>query len=140
MNTFAERLKSAIENKGLSKYKISKDTKITEATLSNYCNDENTRNYNASIVNQLARYLDVDSEWLLSGTGKKPDFVHTVAKKVSDRELQYFPNKTKVDIPEDISLIIASYEKQLEIKDEQINRLEERITHLMGIIENKLCR
>jgi len=122
---FRDRLIRAIEEKGISKYQIAKETRITEATLSNYCNGKGKPS--PSIVMQLATFLDVDFDWLLNGVGddenKKLIFSDPGAKYLILGKKK-FPDKSAV-------AVISHLEKQLNEKDKLIGKLT-------SIIENKL--
>jgi len=122
---FRDRLTRAIEEKGISKYQIAKETKITEATLSNYCNGKGKPS--PSIVMQLASFLDVDFHWLLSGTGddenNKLVFSDPAAKYLVLSKKK-FPEKSS-------GAVISHLEKQLNEKNKLIDRLT-------SIIEKKI--
>ena len=122
---FRDRLIRAIEEKGISKYQIAKETKITEATLSNYCNGKGKPS--PSIVMQLASFLDVDFDWLLNGTGGDDNnrlVFSDPAAKYLILSKKKFPEKNS-------KTVISHLEKQLSEKDKLIDRLT-------SIIENKL--
>ena len=122
---FRDRLTRAIEEKGISKYQIAKETKITEATLSNYCNGKGKPS--PSIVMQLAGFLDVDYDWLLNGTGDEDNnrlVFSDPAAKYLILSKKKFPEKNS-------KTVISHLEKQLNEKDKLIDKLT-------SIIENKL--
>ena len=122
---FRDRLTRAIEEKGISKYQIAKETRITEATLSNYCNGKGKPS--PSIVMQLASFLDVDFDWLLNGTGDDDN-----NKLVfSDPAAKYLILSKKKFPEKNSSTVISHLEKQLNEKDRFIDRLT-------SIIESKL--
>ncbi len=120
---FKDRLVKVIEEKGLSRYKIAKETKITEATLSNYCNGK--VNPSPSIVMQLANYLEIDFNWLITGNE---------SSKISEPKEKYtILSKMKLTNKE-YSSVILHLEKQIEEKDKIIAKLthiiEERLNNL----------
>lgn len=61
---FKDRLKIAIENKGVTPYAIGRDTKVSKVSVMNYLNGTKPNIGNISI---LADYLGVSVEWLISG-------------------------------------------------------------------------
>jgi len=65
---FKDRLKNILDNRGISSYKVSKDTKISRATMGNYLKGETEPN--KANIKLIADYLDVDSDWLLTGKGE----------------------------------------------------------------------
>ena len=125
---FKDRLTRAIEEKGISKYQIAKETKITEATLSNYCNGKGKPS--PSIVMQLASFLDVDYDWLLNGIGAEDDnnlvFADPVAKYLILGKKK-FPEKSS-------TAVISHLEKQINEKDKIIDRLTSIIEQKMDVI------
>ncbi len=127
---FKERLIKAIEERGVSRYKIAKETKITEATLSNYCNGKVSPS--PSIVMQLATYLDVDYEWLLKGSSNE----HMSNTRVAEPKEKYaILGKTKLNSKE-LASILSFLEKEIEEKNKLINKLtkiiEEKIEKLVS--------
>lgn len=60
---FKDRLKIAIENKGVTPYAIGRDTKVSKVSVLNYLNGTKPNIGNISI---LAEYLGVSVEWLIS--------------------------------------------------------------------------
>ncbi len=128
---FSERLIEAINRKGVSRYRIAKDTKITEATLSNYFNGKVRPS--RSIVKQLAEYLGVDYYWLLNGevrldTVSDPDG-NPSAEKTSGRKTKY--NKS------DQNGVIRLLESRLKELENQLKKKDEQIDHLIRILESK---
>jgi len=122
---FRDRLTRAIEEKGITKYQIAKETKITEATLSNYCNGKGKPS--PSIVMQLASFLGVDFNWLLNGTGDDDN-----NKLVfSDPAAKYLVLSKKKFTEKSSGAVISHLEKQLNEKNKLIDRLT-------SIIEKKI--
>lgn len=67
---FKDRLKIAIENKGVRPYAIGRDTKVSKVSVLNYLNGTKPNIGNISI---LAEYLGVSVEWLISGESIQTD-------------------------------------------------------------------
>lgn len=67
---FKDRLKIAIENKGVTPYAIGRDTKVSKVSVLNYLNGTKPNIDNISI---LAEYLGVSVEWLISGENIQTD-------------------------------------------------------------------
>lgn len=63
--SFQERLRKILENKGISSYRVSKDLKISQGSMTNYLNGNTMPN--ASIMKQLCEYLNTTEGWLLDG-------------------------------------------------------------------------
>ena len=61
---FKDRLKIAIENKGVTPYAIGRDTKVSKVSVMNYLNGTKP---NIGNINILADYLGVNVGWLISG-------------------------------------------------------------------------
>ncbi|MDR3061226.1 MAG: helix-turn-helix domain-containing protein [Dysgonamonadaceae bacterium] len=130
---FSQRLVETIRKRGLSRYKIAQDTKITEATLSNYSNGK--VNPSPSIVKQLADYLGVDYNWLLTGEGNGE--ILTGSNILADSTSTYRARKKKYS-KNDLNSIIDYFESQLKTKDTIIKNHMEDLSVRMTSIENKL--
>ncbi|GHS91008.1 hypothetical protein FACS1894203_0980 [Bacteroidia bacterium] len=130
---FSQRLVETIRKRGLSRYRIAQDTKITEATLSNYCNGK--VNPSPSIVKQLADYLGVDYNWLLIGEESKE--ILSSSNVLSDSTSTYRARKKKYS-KNDLSSVIDYFESQLKTKDSIINNHMKDLSVRMASIENKL--
>ena len=117
---FADRLNELIEKKRVSRYQISKDTGVTEATLSNYSKGKG--NPNTSIVKQLADYFEVNHEWLLHGDGEDEHLQARLTEKEPAYHTDY-PAKKQRATTSDLSVIVTFFEKQLAEKDALINHL-----------------
>ncbi len=129
---FSKRLVETISRLGLSRYKIAKDTKITEATLSNYCNGKVSPS--PSIVKQLSDYLGVEYNWLMTGEGKSASGNSNV---ISDSTTTYRARKKKY-VKNDLKSIIDFFESQLKTKDEVLTHNLEDIRNRLDSIEQKL--
>jgi transcriptional regulator with XRE-family HTH domain len=124
--TFSERLIKSIEKRGISRYRISQDTKITEATLSNYCNGKG--NPSPSIVKQLSDYLKIDYYWLLNGEAREGKNLLT------DKTILY---KKKDLNKADINTILTALQEDSRKKDEMILLFNKIIEKLDILIEKK---
>ena len=130
---FSKRFAELIEKRGLTRYQIAQNTKITEATLSNYCNNKGKPS--PSIVKQLADYLSVDYLWLLNGEGMDNTF--TGGNKISDSTTAYRARKKKYS-KTDLNSIIEYFEGQLKTKDSIITNYCTGLSERMTTIEDKL--
>ena len=124
---FKERLTRVIEERGISKYQIAKETKITEATLSNYCNGKGKPS--PSIVMQLANFLDVDFGWLINGISEDDD-----KQIVSESKQEYIILGKNKFTSKNSSVIIAHLERQIDEKDKLIDKLTSIINDKMDVI------
>lgn len=67
--TFQERLKWAMDQRGVTEQKLLAEAgKLSEAAISKWLSGE-TRSPNAKYVFPVARFLRVNADWLISGTG-----------------------------------------------------------------------
>lgn len=130
---FSQRLSDIIKKRDLSRYKIAQATKITEATLSNYCNGKVKPS--PSILKQLADYLEVNYNWLLTGEGSCE--ISSKSTNLADSTSTYRVRKKKYS-KNDLNSIIDYFESQLKTKDEVIQSLEKDLHARMTSIENKL--
>lgn len=72
---FKDRLRIAIENKGVTPYMIGRDTKVSKVSVGNYLKGTIPGIGNISI---LADYLGVNVKWLIEGEGemlKSPNII-----------------------------------------------------------------
>jgi transcriptional regulator with XRE-family HTH domain len=130
---FSQRLVETIRKRGLSRYRIAQDTKITEATLSNYCNGK--VNPSPSIVKQLADYLGVDYSWLL--IGEENNKILNDSSILADSTSTYRARKKKYS-KNNLNSVIDYFESQLKTKDTIINNHMEDLSTRMASIESKL--
>ncbi len=130
---FAKRLAETIDKRKLSRYKIAQDTKITEATLSNYCNGKGKPS--PSIVKQLADYLEVNYNWLLTGDGDSD--ILTSGNKISDSTSTYRARK-KPYSKNDMNSMREFFEDQLKTKDSIITNYCASLSAQLTSMENKL--
>lgn len=84
---FKDRLKMAIENKGVTAYAIGRDTKVSKVSVRNYLAGAKP---NIENLNILSNYLGVSVEWLLTG---KEDIIDT---KVYNEER----NEKSISVPQ----------------------------------------
>lgn len=129
---FKDRLNKVIESKGVSKYQIAKETKISEATLSNYCNGKVSPS--PSIVMQLAQYFEVDFNWLLNGAYPNSDGDIVFA----DPRSEYVILGNKKFNSKDSSAVITHLEKEINFRDRIITEKEQTINRLTNILEEKI--
>ena len=126
---FKDRLTRVIEERGISKYQIAKETKITEATLSNYCNGKGKPS--PSIVMQLANFLEVNFDWLIDGIGEEDEEDKQI---VSDSKPEFLLLGKNKFTSKSSSVIIAHLEKQIDEKDKLINKLTSIIADKLDVI------
>lgn len=70
LSNFSERLVFLMHEKGVTPYVISKETGISEASLSKAINGK-TKKMNESSIELLSSYFLVSKDWLRSGNGDK---------------------------------------------------------------------
>ena len=126
---FKNRLTRVIEERGISKYQIAKETKITEATLSNYCSGKGKPS--PSIVMQLANFLNVDFNWLINGAGEEDEEDKLI---FSDSKPEYLILGKNKYTSKSSSIIITHLEKQIDEKDKLINKLTSIIADKLDVI------
>ena len=67
-NTFAERLKFALKEQGMTQMELAKSVGVSQSTISSLATGE--RGGNPSLRGNIARALDVSTLWLLYGEGE----------------------------------------------------------------------
>lgn len=87
---FKDRLKIAIENKGVTPYAIGRDTKISKVSIRNYLGGTKP---NIDNLNILSDYLGVSAEWLLTGKEGLTDGDIKDNKEIQDKikAIKYYP-------------------------------------------------
>lgn len=88
---FKDRLKIAIENKGVTPYAIGRDTKISKVSIRNYLGGTKP---NIDNLNILSDYLGVSAEWLLTGKEGLTDGDIKNSKEIQDKNkvIKYYPS------------------------------------------------
>ncbi len=67
--SIGERLKQVIDNKGITPYELSMRTAISQATLSRIIANVTTKP-SLKTIDTLAKYLQINRDWLLTGEGE----------------------------------------------------------------------
>lgn len=88
---FKDRLKIAIDNKGVTAYAIGRDTAISKVSIRNYLNGTKPSIDNLNI---LSDYLGVSAEWLLTGKEGLNDSNLKADKEFNSRNgvIKYYPS------------------------------------------------
>lgn len=63
MNKFSIRLNLLLQENGISKYQLAKDSGISKSVLSDYCNGKVQPT--AEVIVIIAKYFDVSADYLL---------------------------------------------------------------------------
>lgn len=118
--TFSERLLQVMLEKGFTKYRLSKELKLSATTISNYL--KNRTKPDMTKLEVLSDHLGVNRAWLLSGEGEK-------YRRVGITDENY---KSALSVREDDSImtrylinIIDKQASMLKVKDDQIGELIE---------------
>lgn len=116
--TFSERLHEMMIEKGITKYRLAKDMKISATTISNYLNNKTKPDLTKLEV--LSEHLGVNRVWLLRGEGEK--YRHT--------PVQEDIYTSAISVREDDSImsrylasIVDKQASMLKVKDEHLGRL-----------------
>ena len=64
---FKDRLKRALEIRGVKTYAIGRDTAVSRQSVDNYCAGRKPQ-YDKAII--IAEYLNINLNWLMTGEGK----------------------------------------------------------------------
>ncbi len=116
--SFPDRFKRALREKGITFYRLSKKTGVSKSTISNYSLGKITRPDMATLK-KICDYLEVSPNWLLHGTGEM---------RMSEADLQYIsyskhPSVSKHDREIAITTIRDSF-KELDWHKERNKVLE----------------
>ena len=63
LNRFGNKVEELLKEKGITKYKLAKETGISKSILSDYC--KGTVQPTADIIIIIARYFDVSTDYIL---------------------------------------------------------------------------
>jgi transcriptional regulator with XRE-family HTH domain len=125
MNIF-DRIKQLAETRGVSMYAVSRDTGISQATLSRLKNQK-TLNISPSSLEMLANYFSVNREWLLTGEGDPYASGLIEDTFIKDEALYY-------RLHDIIDMYYGDENKGIDYLSEQTNISKNR---LMQILEDK---
>lgn len=118
---FKDRLKLAIENKGVTPYAIGRDTKVSKVSVRNYLEGTKPSLENLNI---LSEYLGVSVEWL--ATGKEGVSETTIESEERQNKMITIPqstitvNKRKGALIYDIDATCGFDGRDIEFVDEKI--------------------
>lgn len=162
MNNFRDRLTQLIAYHNITAYRLAKETKISNATLSRYLNPNIKSKPNESTIMVLSNYFKVDAKWLAEGffTCRKCNnefYLHTeegnsiiydvrcneckeLIQEKSPSFLQYKPinimlteaTHNQVKILESIDEILKIFNKEF-IK---LNKLKKEIEEDLNLLKN----
>lgn len=116
--TFSERLHQMMLEKGFTKYRLSKDLKISATTISNYLNNKTKPDMTKLEV--LSDHLGVNRAWLLHGEGEKyrhveisgENYASAISVRENDSMMFHY-----------LTSIIDKQAAMLKAKDEHIGEL-----------------
>lgn len=118
---FKDRLKLAIENKGVTPYAIGRDTKVSKVSVRNYLEGAKPSLENLNI---LSEYLGVSVEWL--ATGKERVSETTIESEERQNKMITIPqstitvNKRKGALIYDIDATCGFDGRDIEFVDEKV--------------------
>lgn len=84
--SIGERLKQVIDNKGITPYELSMRTAISQATLSRIIANVTTKP-SLKTIDTLAKYLQINRDWLLTGDG---DMTNNMPAQRSSHSIRYW--------------------------------------------------
>lgn len=121
---FAYRLKYIIKLRGLSCYKLAKQSNVSKGTISNYINGKITTP-DLMIISKICIILKVSPQWMLHGSG---------LPTICESDVEYMRYKTKVQITrqeiERARSIMNKIFNEMILIQEQNNALKEFIRKL----------
>jgi len=128
LKTIGERLQKAMNEKGISNYRLATDLKINKTTIANYINDDVGRP-NSLIIANIANYLSINRDWLLTGKGE-------MAANTSKNYTENYAINT-LDVS-DLKHILSDKERIIKLQEEKIKVLEQNESKLSDLICNIL--
>lgn len=121
MSNIGDRLKQLIESKGLTPYKVSLKTKISQATLSRIINKNSTPN--ESNTKALIEFFGVSESWLL--TGEESSY----SRQVNEESIHY--GKGVEGILKDL--------EHLKQMNGQLKENNDTLKNMVSMLEEKLA-
>ena len=113
MTPFSERLRQVLDHYGISRYRLAKETTLSNVSLSNTLAGHNNPSY-GFLCTLLERFPDVNANWLLMGQGTM--FLDPEVKPI-------MVSHTSPDLLEAKNAVIASQAEIIQMKNEKIEML-----------------
>ena len=114
-----------IERQNISKYKLYEKTGISNGTLS-----QKGGMSESNIMKFLSAYTEVSAEWLLTGKGEMlKSSVQNIVQNSGKNSINNISGNIKQQNYNELMEIIREKDRQIAKKDEQINKLIEKLTN-----------
>ena len=113
MDPFSERLRQLLDHYGYSRYRLAKETTLTNVSLANVLSGKFNPSYRF-LCNLLERFPEVNGNWLLIGQGNM--FLDPEVKQI-------IVSNTSPDLLEAKNAVIASQAEIIQMKNEKIEML-----------------
>ncbi len=126
--SFPERLQEVMNEKGVTKYRVAKDLRISATTLSNYLN--NKTKPDVTKLEVMSRLLGVNRQWLLTGEGEKYRKLTVEENEGIDELSVREPNNGT--IVHNLVGIVDKQASSLKARDEEISKLMSMNEVLLG--------
>ena len=112
-----------IERQNISKYKLYEKTGISNGTLS-----QKGGMSESNIMKFLSAYTEVSAEWLLTGKGEMlKSSVQNIVQNSGKNSINNISGNIKQQNYNELMEIIREKDRQIAKKDEQINKLIEKL-------------
>ena len=113
MHPFSERLRQVLDHYGITRYRLAKETTLTNVTLANVLSGKFNPSY-GFVCTLLEKFPEINGNWLLIGQGNM--FLdHEIKQKVVSH--------TSPDLLEAKNAVIASQAEIIQMKNEKIEML-----------------
>ena len=114
-----------IERQNISKNKLYEKTGISNGTLS-----QKGGMSESNIMKFLSAYTEVSAEWLLTGKGEMlKSSVQNIVQNSGKNSINNISGNIEQQNYNELMEIIREKDRQIAKKDEQINKLIEKLTH-----------
>ncbi len=114
-----------IERQNISKYKLYEKTGISNGTLS-----QKGGMSESNIMKFLSAYTEVSAEWLLTGKGEMlKSSIQNIVQNSGKNSINNISGNIKQQNYNELMEIIREKDRQIAKKDEQINKLIEKLTN-----------
>lgn len=138
MSTLKRRIEYLLENKGVTPYKVSKDIGISQSVFTVIKNDDmDEKTLQNETATKIAKYFQVDKDWLLTGEG---DMLTTRDTTVTGsgnavNTVTGNGNKVSANVAGDFADLASKFSEALKTSQEQLSSSQCQIDRLIKVIE-----
>lgn len=95
--TFNERLDSLLDQRGITNYRLAKDTGISDGAIRSWRKGR-VKSPNGAMLHKIADYLHVNPQWLLEGKVDAAPSYRDRVKRMSEKLERFAANHSEKDL------------------------------------------